>query len=196
MLKQKNLWFVLIIIILIISLSIYLIYNQKKNNNLQTEEKIEETENFVEVDEAPVKIEQGIVSGIKDGQREWEIEAEKISFGKDRKNTIFEEIKNILIFKDEKPHLKIVADRCIADMNTKSMELVGDVVIETEEGDVLKGMGYFWDSNKEELSSTAPVEILVKDYIISAERFSSDTELINLNLEGNASVILKINAAE
>jgi len=195
MLKQKNLWFVLIII-LIISFSIFLFLNSKKNNSPQTEEKIEETEDFVEVEEAPVKIEQGIVSGIKDGQKEWEIEAEKISLGKDRKNTIFEEIKNILIFKDEKPHLNIVADRCIADMNTKSMELAGNVVIETEEGDILKGMGFFWDSNKEELSSTAPVEILVKDYIISAERFSSDTELINLNLEGNASVILKINAAE
>jgi len=195
MLKGKYLWIILLLI-LIISLVVYFIYREKENNNLLTEEKIEEIEDFVEVEEAPVKIEQGIVLGIKDGQKEWEIKADKISLGKDRKDTIFEEIKNIIIYKNDNPHLKIEAEKCIADMSTKSMKLLGDVVIETEEGDILKGMGFFWDSNGEKLSSTAPVEILVKDYIISAERFFSDTELNNLQLEGNASVILKLNSSK
>lgn len=191
MLKRKYLWIILILIF-IISLSIYLFYKGKGNNSLQTEEIIEESEEFVEVDEAPVKIEQGMVSGIKDGKREWEIEAGKISLEKDRKNTIFEEIKKAIIFKDDKPHLNLIAKKCIADMKSKSMELVGDVIIETEEGDTLKGERIYWDSEEETLSSMDPVEIMVKDSIISAEQFSSDAELNNLQLEGNAKVIFKI----
>ena len=77
-------------------------------------------------------------------------------------------------------------------MKSKSMELVGDVIIETEEGDTLKGERIYWDSEEETLSSMDPVEIMVKDSIISAEQFSSDAELNNLQLEGNAKVTLKI----
>jgi len=190
MLNRKSLIIILIAII-IISLSTYLFLNQKNNNIPEIDVKTEETEDFIEVEEAPVKIEQGVVSGIQDGKREWKIEAEKISLGKDRKNTIFEEIKNIVIFKDEEPHLNIRAEKCIADMQSKNMELIGDVVIETKEGDLLRGMGFFWDSMEETLSSTAPVEILSKNHIISADRFFSDTELNILQLEGNAEVILQ-----
>jgi len=191
MLKRNYLWVVLILI-LITSLSVYLFYKERGNDSLQAEEKIEESEEFVEVEEAPVKIEQGMVSGIKNGQKEWEIEAGKISLGKDRKNTIFEEIKKAIIFKDDKPNLDIKAKKCIADMKSKSMELVGDVIIETEEGDILKGERFYWNSEEETLSSINPVEIRVKDKIISAEQFTSDAELNNLQLEGNAKVTLKI----
>ncbi|MBA7575996.1 hypothetical protein ES708_17833 [subsurface metagenome] len=38
------------------------------------------------------------------------------------------------------------------------MEFVGDVVIETEEGDILKGNRFFWNSEKEMLTSLEPVE--------------------------------------
>ena len=180
--NPNKLWIILIAII-IISLSVYLFFYQKKeNDSQQTIEEIEEIDDFVEVEEAPVRIEQGVVSGIKDGKKEWEIEANKISLGKNRKNTIFEEIENILIFKDEKPNLNIKADKCIANMETKSMELQGNVIIETKEGDILKGDGFFWDSNEEKISSTAPVEIKVKEYLISADNFFSDTELNNLQL--------------
>ena len=189
MLKRKYLW-VILILILSISLSVYWIY--KGNDSPQVEEKYEEYEDFVEVEEAPVTIEQGVVSGIKDGKKEWEIEAGKISLAKDRKNTIFEEIEKVIIFKDNKPHLNIKAKKCIADMKSKNMELIGNVIIKTEEGDILKGESFFWNSDEERLSSVEPVEIMVKDNIISADQFSSDKELNSLQLEGNAKVTLKI----
>lgn len=194
MLKRKYLWIILILI-LIISLSFYLFFKEKGGNNPQVEEQIEESDDFVEVEEAPVTIEQGVVSGMKDGQKEWEIEAGKISLEKDRKNTIFEEIEKVIIFKDNQPHLNIKAKKCIADMKSKSMELIGNVIIETEEGDILKGESFFWDSDKERLYSTEPVEIMVKDNIISADQFTSDKELNSLQLEGHAKVTLRINSA-
>ena len=191
MFKGKYIWLILILI-LVISLSVYFFYKEKENNALQTEEEIVESEDFVEVEEAPVKINQGIVSGIKNGQKEWEIEAGKISLEKDRKNTIFEEIKKITIFKDNKPHLNIKAEKCIADMKSKSMELTGNVIIETNEGDILKGESFFWNSDEEIISSVEPVEMMIEDIVIFAERFESDKELNNFQLEGNAKVTLKI----
>ena len=191
MLKRKYLWFILILI-LAIALSFYFIYNKGKDGSaVQTKEEIEETEEDIVVDEAPVKIEQGVVVGMKEGKKEWEIEADKISLAEDRKKTIFEKIKKAIIFKDNEPHLNIQLNKCIADMGSKSMELVGDVVIETKEGDILKGDRFYWDSKEETLTSLEPVEIMVKDNKITADELYTDAELNNLELTGNVKVTFK-----
>jgi LPS export ABC transporter protein LptC len=193
MFKQRYLWIILIII-LAIALSFYFIYNRGKDGGtVQTEEEIEEfEEEDIEVNEAPVKIEKGTVVGVKAGEKEWEIEADKISLAKDRKRTIFEEIKKAVIFKDNKPYLNIQLNKCIADMGSKSMELVGDVIIETEEGDILKGERFYWDSEEETLASLEPVELVVKENNITADWLISDVELNKLELQGNVKVTFKI----
>jgi len=193
MLKQRYLW-IIIIIILAIALSFYFIYNKGKvGGTVQTEEEIEEfEEEDIEINEAPVKIEKGTVVGMKAGEKEWEIEADIISLAEDRKRTIFEKIKKAVIFKDNEPYLNIQLNKCIADMGSKSMELIGDVVIETKEGDVLKGDRFFWDSEEETLASLEPVELIVKENNITADWLISDVELNKIELQGNVKVTFKI----
>ena len=193
MLKQRYLW-IIIIIILAIALSFYFIYNKGKDGDTgKTEEEIEEfEEEDIEINEAPVKIEKGTVVGMKAGEKEWEIEAEKISLAEDRKRTIFEKIKKAIIFKDNEPYLNIQLNKCIADMGSKSMELVGDVVIETKEGDILKGERFYWDSEEETLASLEPVELIVKENNITADWLVSDVELNKLELQGNVKVTFLI----
>jgi len=193
MLTQKYLWITLIII-LAIALSFYFIYNKGKDEGAgKAEEEIEEfEEEDIEINEAPVKIEKGTVVGMKAGEKEWEIDADKISLAEDRKKTIFENIKKAVIFKDNEPHLNIKLNKCIADMGSKNMELVGDVVIKTEEGDILKGDRFYWDSEEETLASLEPVELTVKENNITADWFLSDVELIKLELQGNVKVTFKI----
>ena len=194
MLKQRYLWLILIII-LALTLSLYFIYNGKNKSSVQKEEVIEETEEDIVVQEAPVKIEKGTVVGIKQGKKEWEIEADKISLGEDRKKTIFEQINRATIFKESKPHLQVQLNKCIADMDSNSMELIGDVVIESEEGDILKGNWFFWDSKNEKLSSIEPVEVIAKDNRFTADQFSTDIKLDNLEFSGNVNVTIKLKGA-
>ena len=193
MLKQRYLWIILIII-LAIAISFYFIYNRGKDKDTgKAEEEIEEIEDEdIEVNEAPVKIEKGTVIGMKAGKKEWEIEANKISLAEDRKRTIFEEIKKAVIFKDNEPFLNIQLNKCIADMGSKSMELVGEVVIETKEGDILKGERFYWDSEEETLASLEPVELIVKENNIIADWLVSDVELNKLELQGNVKVTFTI----
>lgn len=193
MLKQRYLWFILIVI-LAVALSFYFIYNKgKRGDEGKTEEEIEEfEEDEIEINEAPVKIEKGTVVGMKAGEKEWEIEADKISLAEDRKRTIFEKIKKAIIFKDNEPYLNIQLNKCIADMGSKSMELVGEVVIETKEGDILKGDRFYWDSEEETLASLEPVELMVKENNITADWLVSDVELNKLELQGNVKVTFKI----
>jgi hypothetical protein len=106
----------ILIIILALSLSLYFIYHGKNKSSLQKEKVIEETEENIVVQEAPVTIDKGTVAGIKQGKKEWEIVADKISLGEDRKKTIFEQINRATIFKDNKPNLQIKLNQCIADM--------------------------------------------------------------------------------
>jgi LPS export ABC transporter protein LptC len=188
MLKRKYLWFILILI-LAIAFSFYFIYNKGRDGSVvQTKEEIEETEEDIVVQEAPVKIEQGVVVGMKEGKKEWEIEADKISLAEDREKTIFEKIKKVVIFKDNEPNLNIQLNKCIADMGSKSMELVGEVVIETKGGDILKGDRFYWDSKEETLTSLEPVEVMVKENKITADELYTDSELNNLELTGNVKV--------
>jgi len=192
MLRRRYLWFILIIII-VLSLSLCFIYNGRNKSSVQTEGVMEEfEEEEIEINEAPVKIEKGTVIGIKQDKKEWEIEADKISLGEDRKKTIFEMIKRAVIFKDSKPHLQIQLNKCIADMGSNSMELIGDVVIESEEGDILKGDRFFWDSKKEKLTSIEPVEVIAKENRIIANQFSTDIELNSLEFSGNVNVTIKL----
>ena len=191
MLKQKYLWLILIIILALI-LSLYFIFKGKDKNTIQTEEEIEETEEEIEVNEAPVKIEKGVVVGIKEGKKEWEIDADEISLGKYRNKTIFEKIKRAVIFKDNQPNLKVKAKKCIAEMDSKNMELIGNVVIETEKGDILKGERFYWNSEEEKLTSLEPVEAMVKENKITADQLSTDVELNVLELQGNVKVTFKI----
>lgn len=194
MLRRRYLWLILIII-LALTLSLYFIYNGKNKSSVQKEEVIEETEEDIVVQEAPVKIEKGTVVGIKQGKKEWEIEADKISLGEDRKKTIFEQINRATIFKENKPHLQVQLNKCIADMDSNSIELIGDVVIESEEGDILKGDRFFWDSKNEKLSSIEPVEVIAKENRIIASQFSTDIELNNLEFNGNVNVTIKLKGA-
>jgi len=188
MLRRRYIWFILIIII-VLSLSLYFIYNGRNKSSLQTEEVKEEfEEEEIEINEAPVKIEKGTVVGMKAGKKEWEIEADKISLAEDRKKTIFEKIKRAVIFKDNEPYLNIRLNKCIADMGSKSMELMGEVVIETKEGDILKGERFYWDSEEETLASLEPVELIVKENNITADWLVSDVELNKLELQGNVKV--------
>lgn len=189
--NRRYLW-VIIILIIVLSLSLYFIYKEKEKGAVQTEE-IEETEEYIKVKEALIKIEKGTVTGFKDGKKEWEIKADEISLGKDRKSTIFEKIGETIIFKDNKPYLRIQLNKCIADMGSKSMELVGDVIIETEEGDILKGDRFFWDSKEETLASLEPVEVIVKENKITADQLTTDVELNKLELKGNVNVTFIIN---
>ena len=195
MIKRKYLWLILIIVILAIALSFYFIYNKGKDKGMgKTEEEIEEfEEEDIVVNEAPVKIEEGTVVGMKAGKKEWEIEADKISLAEDRKKTIFENIKKAVIFKDNEPLLYVQLNKCIADMGSKNMKLEGEVVIETKEGDILKGDKFLWGSEGETLVSLAPVELTVKENNITADRLISDVELSKLELLGNVKVTFKIN---
>ena len=192
MLKRKYLWIILIVI-LATALAFYFINNKGKDRGAgKAGEEIEEVEEDIEINEAPVKIEKGTVVGMKAGEKEWEIEADKISLAEDRKRTIFEKIKKAVIFKDNEPYLNIQLDKCIADMGSKSMELVGEVVIETKEGDILRGNRFFWNSEEETLASQEPVELTVKENNITAEWLTSDVELNKLELQGNVKVTFKI----
>jgi|GEM_PF-1586664 len=196
MTRRKKIWFILIlIIILVIGIYSYFFYSKEKGKKVKQSEietlEIEEEE--VIVDEAPVKIEQGKVIGMKGGIKEWEIEAEKISLAQDRKMTVFEKIKKAVIFRNNEPYWNIQLEKCIADMGTNNMELVGGVIFESREGDILKGNRFYWNSLDQILSSLEPVELLVEENQITADWMSTDVELNKLKLEGKVQVILKLN---
>jgi LPS export ABC transporter protein LptC len=191
--KNKKI-FIFLGIILIIGIAVYyfFFYDNSPEETMSPEEAIEQAIDDVVVDEPPVHIEKGQVLGIKDEKKEWLIEAEVISIAKDRESTIFEDIKQMVIFKEEEPHLTISAERCIANMQSKDMELNGNVVISNNDGDSLMGEKIFWHSEEQRLSSNNKVELQVEDKYIVAGGISTNMEMTQLELTDRVTVTMKL----
>ena len=193
---MKNIKIYLIsILVVVLIVGIYLFYNYHNNSPQQTkspEEAIDQVQDDVIVHEPPVRIDQGQVLGIKNEKKEWLIEADTISIAEDRESTLFENIRRMIIYKDEEPHLTISAQRCIANMQSKDMELNGKVVIFTEDGDSLKGERVFWHSEEQRLSSNEPVELQVDGHYIIAGGLSTNMEMTQLELTNRVKVIMKL----
>ena len=159
---------------------------------LSPEEAIEQVEDDIIIDEPPVQIKQGQVIGINDEEKEWLIEADTITIAEDRQNTLFTDIKKMVIFKEEKPHLTISAEKCIANMQNNNMELNGDVVILTEDGDYLKGEKIFWHSKEKRISSEDYVELQFDEHYIVAGGVYSNMEMTKLELINGVTVMMKL----
>ena len=191
---KKTKLFPIVIIALIIGAYLYyhFYYNNSSKEKMPTEDAIDQVVDDIIIHEPPVRIEQGEVLGIKDEKKEWLIEADSISIGQDRESTLFENIKQMIIFKDEVPHLSITAEKCIANMQSKDMELKGNVIISKEDGDSLRGERVFWYSEEERLLSNEMVELQVDDNLIVAGSFSANKEMTQLELYNRVTVIMKL----
>jgi len=191
--KNKKIFIILgIIIISGIAIYYFFFYNGAPQTTISPEEAIDQVADEVIVEQPPVRISQGQVLGIKDEKREWLIEAEVISIAQDRESTLFEDIRKMIIFKEEEPHLTISAERCIANMKSKDMELNGNVVISTTEGDSLMGEKIFWHSEEQRLSSNDSVELHVDDKFIIAGGISTNMEMTQLELTNRVTVTMKL----
>ena len=191
---KKTKLFPIVIIALIIGayLFYHFYYNNSSKEKMPTEDAIDQVVDDIIIHEPPVRIEQGEVLGIKDEKKEWLIEADSISIGQDRESTLFENIKQMIIFKDEVPHLTITAEKCIANMQSKDMELKGNVVISKEDGDFLRGERVFWYSGEERLLSNEQIELQVDGNYIVAGSFSSNKEMSQLEVYNRVTVIMKL----
>ncbi len=191
--KNKKLISLILLIGIIITIAVF--YNNKNStleNELSSEEAIDQVQDNVIVDEPPVRIMEGQVLGIKNEIREWLIEAESISIAEDRESTLFKNIKQMVIYKDEEPHLTISADEVLANMQTKDMELSGNVVISNQEGNSLKGQKIYWHSEEQSLSSDSEIELYVDDNYIIAGGIYSNMEMTEIELIGRATVTMKL----
>lgn len=190
--SNKKLFFILLIFIMIGIFIYFRFYQVEQEDTLSPEEAIEQVQDDIVIDEPPVRIGQGQVLGIKDEKKEWLIEADTISIAEDRESTLFENIKRMVIFKEEEPHLTVFADRCIANMQSKDMELNGNVVISNENGDSLKGEKVFWHSEEQRISSENQVELQIDDHYIIAGGLSTNMEMTQLELMNRVTVTMKL----
>src|SRR6056297_3149695 len=190
--KNKNLLLILAVILIIGVILFYNFLNRSPEETMSPEEAIEQVQDDIIVDEPPVRIEGGQVLGIKNEKKEWLIEAETVSIAEDRESTLFENIKQMIIYKNEEPNLTISADTSIANMQSKDIELNGNVVISNENGDSLRGEKVLWHSEEQRLSSNDKVELRVDDKYIVAGGISTNMEMTQIELTDRVTVTMKL----
>ena len=190
--KNKNIFLIVAVILIISVIIFYNYYKGTPEETMSPEEAIEQVQDDIIVDEPPVRIEQGQVIGIRDEKKEWLIEAGTISIAKDRESTLFKDITQMTIYKNEEPNLTISADTSIANMQSKDIELNGNVVISNENGDSLRGEKVLWHSEEQRLSSNDKVELQVDDKYIVAGGISTNMEMTQIELTDRVTVTMKL----
>lgn len=190
--KTKLIVFIIVVLVVGSYFFYHFYYNNSSKDTLSPEEAIDLVQDDIIVHEPPVRIEQGEVLGIKDEKKEWLIVADSISIAEDRQSTLFENIREMIIYKDEEPHLEISAKRSVANMLSKDMELQGNVIISKLNGDFLKAEKVFWHSDEQRLSSDEKVELQVDDNHIYAGSFSTNMEMTQLDLYNRVTVVMKL----
>jgi LPS export ABC transporter protein LptC len=190
--NKQILVFLGIILIICVAVYYFFFHDNSPEESISPEEAIEQVEDEVIVDEPPVNIKEGQVLGIKGEKKEWLIEAEKISIAEDRESTVFESIKQMVIFKEEEPHLTISAEKCIANMQSKDMELNGNVIISNDDGDSLMGEKILWHSEEQRLSSNDRIELQVEDKFIVAGGISTNMEMTQIEMYKRVTVVMKL----
>ena len=88
----------------------------------------------------------------------------------------FPEGVTLHIFNDLKQRTTIVSDYAIIYSETDVIDLQGNVVVSTHEGDSLYAEQLFFDQKKEWLFTNLPVRYKSKDYLTKGKGFDSDRD--------------------
>ena len=97
----------------------------------------------------------------------------------------------LTFFDNDKNETQVVADYAISYSTTNIVDLVGNVIITTSDGSVLKTPQLFWDPEQEWLFSEKKFSFLNEDYDIVAKRLDANRSFTIFNtgeLDGTVAV--------
>lgn len=124
------------------------------------------------------------------GEKEWELEADRAEIYKTEGKTIVQKLR--IKFYDQGKITSILTAR-EGKLHSQSgdMEVRGDVVITSEEGTTLKTESLRWDAKREKILTDDWVRQERADTIITGQGLESDPELEKVVIKKNVRVIYK-----
>jgi len=125
------------------------------------------------------------------GEKKWELEADRAEIYKREGKTIVQKLK-IKFYDQGKITSVLIAREGELHSQSGDMEVRGDVVVTSEEGTTLKTESLKWDANRNKIVTDDLVRQEKGDTIITGQGLESDPELEKVVIKKNVKVIHKL----
>jgi LPS export ABC transporter protein LptC len=120
---------------------------------------------------------------IKDGRKEWILDASSAHYLGKEKKVVFNKL-SVVFYMEDKREVRLTADKGILKTDTSNMEAVGNVVVTNEEHRI-KTEKLSYDHKKRVLFSETPVDCLSGSSTLFADTMFLDLNENQVTLEGN-----------
>ncbi len=128
-------------------------------------------------------------TSLKNGIKEWDLEAESASL-EDREKKMSLTKPSVKFFMKDGNMLFLTADKGILKTDTKSITVSGNVIVKTK-GYQLNTRRLVYKSKKNILSSNDPVELFNPSFTVNADAMVMNTETLKTEFKGNVKGIFR-----
>lgn len=112
----------------------------------------------------------------KDGHKVWEFSADSISMSSDHKYATAIGIKQAILYRDNKPYVKLKAQKVRLNQHTYNAEATGKVEATSPNGVVIHTTSAFWLHQTKQLHCPFNVLATVRDVVVESKNVWYDTE--------------------
>ncbi|HAX97577.1 MAG TPA: LPS export ABC transporter periplasmic protein LptC [Candidatus Atribacteria bacterium] len=175
-------WIKLVVIVLILTIAFFIVFNlvrsQPPQEEEETSEKIEEN---VEVPEdPPIIITGGVLRGWEKGLLSWTLEADEMRLNKQSSRATCPNGLELVVF-DEKGEVKstLKGNKGFINLDNKDFQLVDTVEVLSTNGNRIESFGIIYRDNSKTIEGFALSKIFFDDNYIECQNFISDLDFEN-----------------
>lgn len=175
---SRRVW-AIIIVLALIGVGIFMLSRSAADDN-------EGPTTSLPLDEATIQFVRPTAIGMLDGERQWELEAERMHEHEGR--VYLTAIDPGLLYRDGEPYLSFTAQTGVWHRTSDRLELEGDVRVYRDDEELLRSEVLTWDGRTEILTSPGPVQIHHEGNTIRADRMVGHVKEDELIFQGNVKV--------
>lgn len=127
------------------------------------------------------------IQGVHSGRKQYELTAQRLVLTRDESKTAVEGIRGTLIGNDGKPAAAFTADRAVMHMQSKDLDVEGQVHVESldrEDKVIFSTRNMHWSARDERLTCPNPVEVTQPGVLLRGSSMVADARLRKLSLDG------------
>ena len=121
-----------------------------------------------------LRLEHGELVGKSHGTKSWQFKARVVEVSRDRSSTVFTDIREGIVYNNNRPALKLSARRVIYNSTTEGLQAAGGITLSTGHNLSLATENLTWDPRQQKLICPSRVTIVTAGGKGSAASLSAD----------------------
>jgi LPS export ABC transporter protein LptC len=142
-------------------------------------------------DGADISIDDIQHTAVKDGRKEWSLEAASANYNDSAQSAVFEDVR-VVFFMEDGREITVKGRRGQLDTGTNDIEMTGDVIVNDEDYE-LAAEKLVYDQARRKVDIPVPVRIQGHSFTLQADAMTIDLGTETAHLEGSVEGIISGN---